>query len=1058
MQKVKIFAKIKLMKVNVFLSQVSSIANEEMLKTLVGRQNGFDYIIITPDRCNFNIENLVFDILNEDSLFDVNVMTMTRFTRKILGLKHENKKILTMQGACSIIQKILIENKDELLSFGKSYAYKGFSKELFETISMFKSCHIHPENINDNVSSQALQNKLHDIKLVYSKYEEFLQGEYTDSFNRLNLLKDTIGDEVNATHFYLLGFDDFTIQQYGVIQSLIKHAASVNIATTKSDKLNKSIYLNNVYYNLVNICDLLGVMPSVKYIDNGLDKNKQFVADYAFSFGGKGDISNYLNVLKFDNAQDEIEYVSNEICLKLIKNNAKFDDFCVVLPSFDGMEEKVKHAFENVGIPYFIDKSKTLRDVSVFSFISKLINLPINFSRENLMELLHNAYLNLDYYAVCDYCRHVIEKGLYGDALYLSEDENILSVLSTLKSVDTDSHTVSEHLSNMLELFDKLNFVGALTSVMQSYKDSDIVEYRTLSQTQTKLAKIVEELNGVLGDYECDYSTFVLLVDSYIDNTSIALPPITSCVFVADQKSSYFAHKKYVYMLNVNEGIVPAYNADLGIISDEDMAKIDKKLSPTIAYTNKKIRYKVFENLFSADCTLTLCNVNMSSAGEKLYPASFMVNLAKMGGVEDKSGSKAVDIVNANFEKIDKQNILFNSFSKSNAEKNYITLLKSTDQIENKALNKLAATLGKVVDKPEYVTNIHYENIKKPIDANGVYFPYGKSSISQVQTYYKCPYKHFASYALRLKEQISDNIRPLDYGNIIHRFLELSVGQVENCDNLSKLAKDTIEQVLKEDEYVAIATSSKNIYNIKALKRECLRILKTIKNQLSVSEFKPKYYEKEFSGVEVKLGGKTITFGGVIDRVDTYDNYFRIIDYKTGSDDFKDFGEVAKGVRLQLIMYLKAYMDKTHLLPAGAFYMPISVSFDNKKDGDSMYKYKGIILNEINNMFAMDSTLREPRTSSKVINVAMDKDGRPTKTGANLRLSHEEIVKLTDYVYNMLVKAVEKILSGDISPEPYKNGNLKSCKYCPYKAMCNFSEDYKNTYNEYVKIENISEL
>ncbi|MBR4745506.1 MAG: PD-(D/E)XK nuclease family protein, partial [Clostridia bacterium] len=789
-----------------------------------------------------------------------------------------------------------------------------------------------------------------------------------------------------------------------------------------------------------------------------LGKSKQFIADYAFSYGGSGDISDYLNVLKFDNAQDEIEYIANDICLKLIKNNAKFDDFCVVLPSFDGVEEKVKHAFENLSIPYFIDKSKTLRDVSVFSFISKLINLPTNFSRENLMELLHNAYLNLDYYAVCDYCRNVIEKGLYGDALYQSEDENILSVLSTLKNMDTDSHTIGEHLNNMLGIFDKLNFVGALDIVMQSYKDNDIVEYRTLSQTQTKLAKIVEELNGVLGDYECDYSTFVLLMDSYIDNTSIALPPITSCVFVADQKSSYFAHKKYVYMLNVNEGIVPAYNADLGIISDDDMAKIDKKLSPTIAYTNKKIRYKVFENLFGADCTLTLCSVNMSGVGEKLYPASFLVNLANMGGVKEINGSACVDIINANFKKIDKQNVLFNNFSKSNAEKNFITLLKSANQIDNKTLNKLTATLGKVVNKPEYITNLHYENVKQPIDTNGVYFPYGKSSISQVQTYYKCPYKHFATYALRLKEQITDNIRPLDYGNIIHRFLELSVGLVENCDNLPKLAKDTIDKVLKEDEYIAIATNSKNIYNIKALKRECLRILKTIKNQLSVSEFKPKYYEKEFSGVDVKIGDKTITFGGVIDRVDTYDNYFRIIDYKTGSDDFKDFGEVAKGVRLQLIMYLKAYMDKTHLLPAGAFYMPISVSFDNKKDGDSMYKYKGIILNEINNMFAMDSTLREPRTSSKVINVAMDKDGKPTKTGANLRLSHDEIIKLTDYVYDMLVKAVEKILSGDISPEPYKNGNLKSCKYCPYKAMCNFSEDYKNKYNEYIKIESISEL
>ena len=1044
--------------VTLYVSKVSYSAITEMLGKLKTRNVKQNHIILTPDRCNFNIENLVFDILGEDSLFDVNVMTLSRFASMCIGKSINDKRILTMQGACSIIQRLLIENKEELKSFSKSLEFKGFSKELFETISSFKSCHITPNEINADVNSLSLANKLHDIKLIYSKYEDYLQNDYTDSFNRLNLLANVIDDKLNNTHIYFAGFDDFTPQQYGVIAALIKHAASVNIATTKSTESNKSIYLNNIYYNILDVCSNLGIKPEVINIIDKLSKAKDFLSKYAFAHGGSGKLGDYIALNEFDNIGDEVLHVVSSIAYMVMNNSSEYDNYAILVPSFDKYEELLRTNFAKFGVPYFVDKPKHLSDMSSFAYISKLIQLPIDVTREKILDFVHNAYLALSNESVCTYERRIIDGGLFGDAIYQDDDVELCNVLKVLQSIDTGEHSVSEHIASLLDTLTSLHFSKNLNDILSSYQNDDIMEYRLISQTQNKLSKVINELNGVLGDYVCSYNVFAMLMCSYIQNVSVALPPITSSVFIGDQVSSYIGNKKYVYMLGVNEGSVPMYNADLGIISDDEIDKLNKKISPTIAYINKKHRYKVFENLFAADNKLIISYINMTNDGEKMYPSSFVVNLKTMGDLLCNNGSAECDSVFANYNAIDTHNIIFNNFNKNQAQANYVNMLKLKNNVHNDNFDVLVGTLRKALNDDEYLYNLKFKNIKHSINGDNLYFKHGKSSISQVQKYYECPYKHFASYGLRLKENITGDIRPVDFGNIVHSFLEIAVARMDKDTNVYMLTDDTLTYVLEMDEYKAISHNTKNIYDLKALRNECVRMLKAIKYQLQVGDYKPTLFEHPFEGkqgIKVVVNGKKVVFGGKIDRIDTYNNTFRVIDYKTGDAEFSDYGNVASGVRLQLIMYLKAYMDSTHMQPVGAFYLPISTEY-NKENTESVYRLRGVLQANLEQLF--DHNLNKPSTNSCVIKANTDKDGLLTATGANMRISREDFDLLTDYVYKMLVDAVDSILSGNIQPEPYKDGSHTSCDYCPYLSLCNFNEKYGNSYREKPKIKTINEL
>ena len=160
-----------IMKFNLYYSSLNMLSADNLIKDLKNRDKGQQHIIITPDKSSLYYERRLFALLNEQSFFDVSTTTLSRFANNVIG---KNNNILSKQGGVLIVKRILLENKSNLKSFGKASELVGFAGSLFDTICMFKSCHILPSQIEE-VGYDALNNKLKDIKLVYEKYEEYLQ-------------------------------------------------------------------------------------------------------------------------------------------------------------------------------------------------------------------------------------------------------------------------------------------------------------------------------------------------------------------------------------------------------------------------------------------------------------------------------------------------------------------------------------------------------------------------------------------------------------------------------------------------------------------------------------------------------------------------------------------------------------------------------------------------------------------------------------------------------------------------------------------------------------------
>jgi ATP-dependent helicase/nuclease subunit B len=187
------------------------------------------------------------------------------------------------------------------------------------------------------------------------------------------------------------------------------------------------------------------------------------------------------------------------------------------------------------------------------------------------------------------------------------------------------------------------------------------------------------------------------------------------------------------------------------------------------------------------------------------------------------------------------------------------------------------------------------------------------------------------------------------------------------------------------------------------------------------------------------------------------EEFYRIIDYKSGNKDFK-LSDVYYGLQIQLLTYLDAMLtnenkrSKTPVFPAGMLYFKIDdpvIKAKNNLDEVELekaimkaLKMKGLLLADTKIIREMD---RNIQGASLVVPANIKKDG---DLGANSSVAtKEQFETLRIHVKENLINTCQEMLSGDIEIKPYKKKDFTPCSYCKYGAICQFDPTLReNTY------------
>lgn len=170
-------------------------------------------------------------------------------------------------------------------------------------------------------------------------------------------------------------------------------------------------------------------------------------------------------------------------------------------------------------------------------------------------------------------------------------------------------------------------------------------------------------------------------------------------------------------------------------------------------------------------------------------------------------------------------------------------------------------------------------------------------SPTAINTYVSCPLKFYFKHILKVREPEQEE-RIIDdrlVGNIIHQALENLfkpfIGKVINLEDLSRIESQALDEIQFQAKLEAkgqVLDSGQNLLTIKAIERYLVQFIETEKKSLE------KNLKKEGSwtiiGLEQKLEKKIvlpqknieIKVFGFADRIDRWNRFVRILDYKTG--------------------------------------------------------------------------------------------------------------------------------------------------------------------------------
>ncbi len=1019
-------------------------------------------IIVVPDRFSLLAEKMVFDVLNIKSSFNIRVMGITSLAKDIISKAGLNCVYLTTDECKFLLFRALQKCKDNFTCFSKNLS-QGLCQKIQNILSLIRSSEVNSNMLRlagDN-ASVSTQKKLQDLSMINEEYDNLFNGRL-DGTNTLKLFTSIIEqtESIKNTNFYFCGFDAFTKQGYEILRNIFKTASNVTVGCfyPNSNK-NNMIFDKEMFNNITDILKEEKIEYTVQESHQVLSIPQKELFDNVYGFGIKPmQDFGYVNVLELATKQDEIKVCANKIASLTKQKKCKYRDISIITTS-DYFED-LKNVFDRYQISYYIDTSKQFYNTEICNFIRFVLDIKNeDFSSESLINLLNNSFVNLDKNQKQDIQNYIITNDIeYKKAGRLFENFDLQVFGEIIKQTQNfkDKDNIKNYIKILKNILEKCEIKSKIDNLCGIFaKNNDLFNQKLYSQVMDKIENLNNELVDCIED-ELTFTEFYELYISALKEIKISQVPLSlDSVFVGDASSSFFEKTKYYFVLGANQDVLPKPTKDLAILSDSEIEEVDNviKISPTSKMINRRTKFKLFDLLSSAEQKLYVFYHLQSDDGKKVLSSPFVNDILTICG--DKIKITQNDI----YEKFDLDDITKTMFSCPNIVE-AISNLNSSNQ-DSPLIKKSLLSIG---------IKLEYEKPNMGSITNGeMMLTSDKTKVSQIECYYRCPFSHFINYGLKLQEQKTATIEANEFGNFLHKFADVYVK--ENKDNLKSLSQDEIKEqtlnvfdsILQMKDYQKL-TDDENIVTLNMLRDEVLRFAKFLSYEAINSDFKPMETEYSFKNenVYVMYQDKKYKIVGVIDRIDRCDDYFRIIDYKTGSASKQNSSlkNVYYGTKIQVYVYLYAIEKTMGLKPFGAFYLPIVQSYGDATDeNESDYKLYGYFLDDINLVERADKTFNVEKGVSRFLQAKYSKTSTENdkKFAYSKNLSKEEIDNITKYSLDIVKQGIKEIVGGNIAVSPFDG----ECQFCKYKSICGIDvilagerKGVKITKNAFSEVEN----
>ncbi len=998
------------MKMTIFSSTTLFESAKAMMRAIESEDMTVGHYIVVPDRYSIVAEKMLFAQSKKESFFNVDVVGVSTFASKILEEEGINFQTITASESLLLADLAIKNVQNDLRALRKTNI--SFVGEVSKTIMQLKSSAISPEELIDCTLLISGRNKFNDLSKIYGEYDR-LAGEKVDASKLLSLAKEALhnGEKKLNKKIYFAFFDSFTEQVFDLIQVLTASCLEVQFALARPSSLgNAYIYEDDVHKKLSLIAQKNSVKIEVKSFEPSFNEKQKAVAQNIFS----PVCTAYSNDGYFSQMPAQSRYSSVNAVAKIIKymvyHGTRYRDFSVVC-SDERYFPLIENIFEEAGVPAFIDQSVTADKSLIANAIFKVFEVAsTGYSKDSVEGLLSNLLFEInDREELVSIAERVGVQGKGKFKKYISpnipEIDMLIDEICDCKTVEGLCDCAEKVLSLASGQFEK----------MQEYSaEQGFLKERNINE---QISEVVCESLEIIKKYksgEIKLKEFVSMLKLLLSYRQVlSVPAYLDAVFVGDANESSFDECKYYFVLGSES--LPSAVSDNGLITDDDInfSTLKNRLSPTIRMINRRNRFKLFSLLTLAKEKLFVSFLTTNDEGKKNEIPTFLENLISVFG-ENEMPSSVFERLN---DYMSDQRFLLALGWKGKALQ-----MMSQNHMQGEKISSLEKILGFDIQK------FDLQREKLSFEQEKLFFPNNKTKVSQIECYFSCPFKHFVRYGLKLKEYEKPQFDARDIGNICHKMAELFVKEKLPKPERVFVEKNFYKVLFQENlqEKFEEAEAREALENF--IKSQSQTILERISYELSQSQFKPVFVEKNLEGACLSVNGKRIDLAGKVDRIDEAGDYFRIIDYKTGK-----VGGVIKdlyyGDKLQLFVYQKAVGQMLGKASAGALYF--DCKWDYAEEGEDKSILKGIISNDEEAIAKFDNAI-EVKGKSDIVSIALSSAKSKKGMFKGSAISKLPLSVYENYAQTICEKALAEMEEGYILPKPDES----SCSACKYLGIC----------------------
>lgn len=1108
------------------------------------------YYLFVPEQNTLKAQRELISISKRHGMLNLDVLSFQLlFYRVLEELGIETPAVLDDVEKALLIRKAAIEaNKNsELKVYSKKLSARGFIEQIKSLLSELYQYRIDADKlraIEEAAGSQLLKGKLSDIRSIYERFTQLLTEKTVipeeipvlliKYMERSQLLRDAV--------IVFDGYTGFTPVQLEILALLMPMAERVRFAVTIPE--TEAVYRRgnpvitdrgNGHADESGDCAHHGIAGEKGDITDRWWLSKKTIADIidtasraGIKQNNPGDIrlkdrkraEEGITIVEASDPTDEIRALGKSLVSDAMEHGIRFQKMAVIVSDPDGYRCIIDRELRRARVPFFMDDNRAALGTPVVEFIRAALQMALNGYRyEDVMRFVKNPLsaetLSTAEDKACTRARadeldNLLRKTGKRGRKQLEEllggqhsamqcvfklEEELKSTKSAAEKADAilafcEAVQLNERTSLLAEGFRKTGF------------DKEAAENERFYELSIDLLMRIRE---VLEDEEISNADFLKLADAgFTDMKGGMIPETMDMVIIGDLKRSRLDDIDVLYIVGANDGLLPLTVTGGGIFTDRERIEMEE-LNASLP---ENMRFELAPDDKTDSCIQDFyMHLMMNKPNKRLiisYPRTdFSQKALKPSHVVSELRERAAFERTSDDELSTKEDVL-SLFTKTVRELN---TGENTAETKAVLLYKLLSSFDDTKKRADMVLKAKYEEHARDRLSEGaarkLYNNMLSGSVSRIEAYEECPYKHFLDYGLKLKERETFDIEAMDIGNLYHASLDEVFKEVsKQSKNISEVPTEELNLIC--DRAVEAVTagygdkileiSARNKFISERVRRITKKTIWVLREQLLKGDFKTLGTEIKF-----KYADKQLSLTGKIDRVDYCEDkeqkktYVKIIDYKTGSAGF-DITKVINGLQLQLTAYMDAAMletakktgGKEEIVPAGMFYYHVDepeLKLEEVKKAAERGKYSrtelltldklrmdGVVLEDRIAAAHIDSTAMlaadlaeqkeleaaEKKKTSKSKKEADFSDGGEKKktakgaknksevfTDSSINLSEEEFKGLISCTRERMQSDAEKILEGDIDIRPYKYSGKTGCDYCSFKKICGFDKNKK---------------